>query len=162
MTITGRSMIGFTRASGANAFHAVNPATGGKLDPPFASATSADVDRAASQAAGAFAESSKLGGARRGDLLRRIAGNLEAGSEAIVERAQLETALPIARLQGELMRTTGQLRMFAALVEEGSWAGARIDRADAARTPPKPDLRSMLRPLGPVAVFGAKIGRAHV
>ncbi len=155
MTITGRSMIGFARASGANIFHAVDPATGKKLDPPFASATSADVGRAASQAAGAFAESSKLGGARRGELLRRIAGNLEAGSEAIVERANLETALPIARLQGELMRTTGQLRMFAALVEEGLWAGARIDRADAARTPPKPDLRSMLRPLGPVAVFGA-------
>jgi 2,5-dioxopentanoate dehydrogenase len=155
MTIVGTSMIGFARTSGARPFHALNPRTGLQLDPPFASATSADVDRAAALAAAAFAESAKLSGARRGELLRRIAGNLEAGSEAIVARAHLETALPIGRLQGELMRTTGQLRMFATLVEGGSWVDARIAHGDPARKPPKTDLRSMLRPLGPVAVFGA-------
>ncbi len=66
-----------------------------------------------------------------------------------------ETALPEARLRGELARTTGQLRLFAGVAEDGSWVDARIEHADPARTPPKPDLRSMLRPLGPVAVFGA-------
>ena len=76
--------------------------------------------------------------------------------DAIVERAEQETALPKARLQGETARTCGQLRLFAQVVEEGSWVTARIDRADANRKPaPKPDLRSMLHALGPVVVFGA-------
>src|SRR4029077_16991703 len=57
---------------------------------------------------------------------------------------------------GETARTCGQLRLFAQIVEEGSWVMARIDRADPGRKPsPKPDLRSMLHPLGPVAIFGA-------
>ena len=74
----------------------------------------------------------------------------------MIERAALETALPQARLQGETARTCGQLRLFAQVAEEGSWVQAHIDRADPNRKPaPKPDLRSMLRPLGPVAVFGA-------
>lgn len=155
MTLSGSSIVGFSRSSRGNSFHAVNPATGQKLDPSFAAATSADVDRAAKLAAEAFESTVKMSGAQKGDLLRRIAANLEARGEAIVERAHLETALPVARLRGELVRTTGQLRMFAALVEEGSWVGARIDYADRDRKPPKPDLRSMLRPIGPVAVFGA-------
>ncbi|HEX3355990.1 MAG TPA: aldehyde dehydrogenase (NADP(+)), partial [Tepidisphaeraceae bacterium] len=77
-------------------------------------------------------------------------------AEPIKERAAAESALPPARLTGELARTTGQLRLFANLVEEGSWVDARIDRADPHRKPaPKPDIRRMLAPLGPVAVFGA-------
>ena len=74
----------------------------------------------------------------------------------MIERAEQETALPKARLQGETARTCGQLRLFAQVAEEGSWVMARVDRPDAERKPaPKPDLRSMLRPLGPVVVFGA-------
>ena len=69
---------------------------------------------------------------------------------------KLESALPKPRLIGETARTCGQLRLFAEVVEEGSWVSARIDRPDADRKPvPKPDLRSMLHPLGPVAIFGA-------
>jgi NADP-dependent aldehyde dehydrogenase len=65
-----------------------------------------------------------------------------------------ETALPAARAKSELGRTCAQLRLFAALVEDGGWVDARIDHGDPARRPaPRPDLRSMLRPLGPVAVF---------
>jgi NADP-dependent aldehyde dehydrogenase len=75
--------------------------------------------------------------------------------DALVERAHLETALPRPRLIGETARTSDQLRLFAALVEEGSWVDARLDAPEPVRTPPKPDLRSMLRPIGPVAVFGA-------
>src|SRR6201992_396714 len=67
----------------------------------------------------------------------------------------LETALPRPRLTGEVSRTSNQLRLFATLLEEGSWANARIATADSTRVPPRPDVRSMLRPLGPVAVFGA-------
>src|SRR4029078_6283095 len=65
------------------------------------------------------------------------------------------TALPKPRLQSETARTSGQLRLFAKVVEEGSWVMARIDPADAGTKPPKPDLRSMLHALGPVVVFGA-------
>ena len=75
--------------------------------------------------------------------------------DELVERAEQETALPKPRLQSETARTSGQLRLFAKVVEEGSWVMARIDRADAGSKPPKPDLRSMLHALGPVVVFGA-------
>lgn len=64
--------------------------------------------------------------------------------------------MPTVRLQSERTRTINQLRLFADVIEEGSWVEARIDTADPARTPiPKPDIRRMLIPLGPVAVFGA-------
>ncbi len=106
------------------------------------------VDRAARAAADAFATYGRLGGKRKGELLRAIAARLEANGEEIVRLANEETSLGVPRLQGELVRTCNQLRMFAALVEEGSWVDARIDHA-------KVDVRSMLRPLGPVAVFGA-------
>ncbi len=134
-------------------FRAVNPATGERLEPAFQCATAEDVDRAANAAAEAFRNTS---GKDRGRLLRGIAESLESNAAALVERANSETALPKARLEGEMARTCGQLRLFAALVEEGSWVDARIDHPDRNRKPaPKPDIRSMLRPLGPVAVFGA-------
>jgi NADP-dependent aldehyde dehydrogenase len=88
--------------------------------------------------------------------LRGLAQGLESARDPIAARAQSETGLPAARLQSEMGRTCGQLRLFADLVEEGSWVDARIDTADPARRPlPKPDVRSMRRALGPVAVFGA-------
>ena len=68
----------------------------------------------------------------------------------------IETGLPEGRIKGETGRTTGQLRLFATVAEEGSWVEARIDTAEPNRQPlPKPDIRSMKRPLGPVAVFAA-------
>src|SRR4029078_11379391 len=95
-------------------------------------------------------------GKKKAEFLRQIAANLESLGGSLVERATLETALPAARIHAERGRTTWQLRMFADLAEEGSWVDARIDHADPNRAPiPKPDLRSMLRPLGPVVVFGA-------
>ena len=94
-------------------------------------------------------------GKQRAVLLRTIADGIDAAAGVLIERAMLETALPRPRLTGEVGRTSGQLRLFAGVLEEGSWVMARIDTADAARTPPKPDVRSMLRPLGPVVVFGA-------
>ena len=107
-----------------------------------------EVDRAARAAAAAFASFGRLNGRRKGEMLRAIAARLESNGDAIVQSARAETALGLPRLQNELARTCNQLRMFAALVEEGSWVGARIDHG-------KIDVRSMLRPLGPVAVFGA-------
>ncbi|HKB79697.1 MAG TPA: aldehyde dehydrogenase (NADP(+)) [Thermoanaerobaculia bacterium] len=106
------------------------------------------VDSIARAAANAFATWSRVSGKRKGELLRAIAARLEADGEEIVRTANEETSLGVPRLQGELSRTCNQLRMFAALVEEGSWVDARIDHA-------KVDIRSMRRPIGPVAVFGA-------
>ena len=155
--ILGRSLIGFREGAGTGAtLHAFNPTTGVQLEPGFVPATSEEVDRAARLAAEAFDSFRRTTGRERAALLRKIAENIEAISDEVIERAALETALPKARLQGETARTCGQLRLFAQVVEEGSWVNARIDLADPNRKPlPKPDIRSMLRPLGPVVVFGA-------
>jgi 2,5-dioxopentanoate dehydrogenase len=156
LNLSGRSLIGahVSEAQGRG-FRAVNPANGKKLEPAFYSATPEDIDQAANTAADAFHELASVRGHARAAFLRRIAENLAAEGETIIQRANLEAGLPLPRLQGELKRTTGQLSLFAEVLEEGSWVNARLDEADRERQPPRPDVRSMLRPLGPVAVFGA-------
>ena len=151
------SLIGFGDGTEGASFTGFNPATGAALEPSFHAASGEDLEHAAALAHAAFPIYSKLSGKAKGTFLRHIAASLEASAPAIIKRANLETALPEApRLQGEMARTCNQLRMFAELVEEGSWLDARIDNADPARKPlPKPSIRSMHRPLGPVAVFGA-------
>ncbi|WIY07607.1 aldehyde dehydrogenase (NADP(+)) [Amycolatopsis mongoliensis] len=84
----------------------------------------------------------------RAGLLRAVAGALRAQADELVPMADADSSLGVPRLTGEVERTAGQLEMFAEAVEEGSWLEAIIDRAG-------PDLRRMLIPLGPVAVFGA-------
>ena len=155
--LQGRSIIGFGRSqASAGLMYGTNPATGVRLNPPFHSATNEETARAAALAQAAFPCYRAKTRRERAAFLRRIAANLEELGGRLVERATLETALPEARVQGERARTCGQLRLFAGLVEEGSWVDARIDTGDPARRPaPKPDVRSMLRPLGPVAVFCA-------
>jgi alpha-ketoglutaric semialdehyde dehydrogenase len=157
MELTGQSFLGNRRASSNNAaFQGINPQTSEALPPTYHSATPADVDEAAKLASEAFAVYSQSSGKTRAAFLRRIADGFDADREELAQRAHLETALPIPRLLGEVGRTSGQLRMFAGVVEEGSWVQARIDPALPDRQPqPRPDLRSMLRPLGPVVVFGA-------
>jgi 2,5-dioxopentanoate dehydrogenase len=150
------SLIGFGEGGEAAAFTAMNPATGSALEPKFFAATSADLERAAALAHAAFPVYSTLSGKKKGAFLRHIAAAIEAAAPTIIKRANLETALPEARLQGETARTCNQLRHFAEVIEEGSWLDARIDNADPDRKPlPKPSIRSMHKALGPVAVFGA-------
>ncbi len=91
----------------------------------------------------------------RARLLEEIAEGISALGDDLLATADEETALGLPRLTGERARTVGQLRRFAAVVREGSWVDARIDRRDPARTPPKPDVRRMLVPIGPVVVFAA-------
>lgn len=155
--ISGRSLIGFREGAGAgNPHYATDPTTGQSLQPGFIPATTEEVDLAARVAAEAFDHYRHVSGRDRGAFLRNIAAKIEAIADDIIERAGRETALPKGRLQAETARTCGQLRLFAQLAEQGSWVNARIDLADPNRKPvPKPDLRSMLRPLGPVVVFGA-------
>jgi alpha-ketoglutaric semialdehyde dehydrogenase len=157
MELTGLSFIGLQRGSRDGAsFQAFAPQTGEPLQPVFRSATQQELDRAARLANEAFASYSQTSGKTRAAFLRRIADGLESHRDALAQRAHLETALPMPRLTGEVGRTANQLRMFAGVVEEGSWVQARIDPALPDRQPlARPDIRSMLRALGPVAVFGA-------
>ncbi|UYQ94839.1 aldehyde dehydrogenase (NADP(+)) [Chitinophaga horti] len=114
-----------------------------------------NVEEVMDNAAKAFDEYKRLSAARRADFLEAIAQELEAAKESLVAAAHAETNLPLPRLNGEVGRTTGQLRLFANLLREGSWVNAVIDTADPSRTPARPDLRKMSLPLGPVAVFSA-------
>lgn len=91
----------------------------------------------------------------RAQLMRGIALEIEACGVALIETAMKETHLPQARLENERNRTIFQLNSYADFCEAGQWLDARIDTADASRTPPKPGIRKMLVPLGPVVVFGA-------
>ena len=99
-------------------------------------------------AAGAAAEFAAVDGPARAAFLAAIADELKSIGDAVVATADRETHLGETRLRGELTRTSNQLRMFADLVTDASWQGARIDTGP-------PDIRRMLIPLGPVAVFGA-------
>ncbi len=156
-TLEGRSLLGLATAEpGARSFQAVDARSGEPLEPPFHAAGSADLERAVTMAERAFPAYAALDDAERSAFLRTAASTLEARGDAIVARADRETALGVARLTGELGRTANQLRLFATLVDEGRWRDVRIDRADPEREPaPRPDVRSLRRPLGPVAVFGA-------
>ncbi len=157
MKLTGQSFLGAERGSRDGAsFKAVNPHTGEELLPLYFSANPAEIEQAAKLANEAFNSYSQTNGKTRAAFLRRIADGFEAHRQELAERAHLETALPMPRLLGEVGRTAGQLRMFADVVEEGSWVQARVDPALPDRQPlPRADIRSMLRPLGPVVVFGA-------
>jgi len=155
--LQGISILGASRGSTAGTvFYGVNPTTDEKLQPEYFSASPEEVDTAAKLAEEAFVSYSRVSSRDRAVFLRSIADGLQAITNQIVERAHLETALPVPRLQAETGRTVNQLRLFAQVIEEGSWVNARVDTANPERKPlPKPDIRSMLRPLGPVAVFGA-------
>jgi len=157
MELTGLSFIGSERGARNGAdFQAFAPHTGEPIQPVFRSATFPELNRAAQLAHDAFEAYSQTPGKVRAAFLRRIADGFEFHRDELAQRANLETALPMPRLTGEVNRTANQFRMFASVVEEGSWVHARIDPALPDRQPlPRPDLRSMLRALGPVAVFGA-------
>jgi NADP-dependent aldehyde dehydrogenase len=157
LNLLGYSIIGGQSIEGDGApFRGVDPAKGEQLEPVYHCASIADLNRAADLAEDAFVAFRKLSGRERGRFLRHIADGIEAIVPELVERANRETALPEARLKGESARTVNQLRLFAQVVEEGSWVNARIDPAQPDRKPlPRSDIRSMMRGLGPVAVFGA-------
>ena len=153
----GGSLVGFgSSGAGGASFKAFDPAQNTALEPAFLSATLADVNRAAELAAAAAPLLARLSGAGRAKFMRAIATNMEAKAADLVARAMQETALPETRLKGEVARTVGQLRLYADAAEHGTWVDARIETAQPDRQPlPKPDHRSLLRPLGPVVVFGS-------
>lgn len=157
MALTGENLIaGGRSAAGSTTLHGLDPSTGDTLEPAFHEATAEEVSQALEGAAEAAASVAAIEPGERATFLDAIAAEIEGLGDELIERTAAETGLPAKRLTGERGRTTGQLRLFAEVVREGSWVGARIDRADPDREPlPKPDVRRMLVPLGPIAVFGA-------
>lgn len=155
--LTGQMLIAGALVSGTGTeIRGYDPATGETLEPGYRYGDDTHVAAACAAAAEAFAAYRATTAEQRARFLESIAANLEAIAETVVARAHAETGLPEARLTGEVGRTTGQLRLFAAVLREGSWTGARIDPALPDRTPlPRPDIRQRAVPLGPVAVFGA-------
>ncbi|RYY71592.1 MAG: aldehyde dehydrogenase (NADP(+)) [Chitinophagaceae bacterium] len=154
---TVQHIIGFENsASGKEIFHSYNPSTEQNNAYVFSTITREEVNKAVEKAAIAFQLYRKKSGTEKGDFLNAIAEEiLNAGDELITVCCD-ESGLPKARIEGERMRTVNQLKMFAALLKEGSWIDARIDTALPERTPlPRPDIRFMHIGIGPVAVFGA-------
>ena len=141
---------------GTETFRVFNPYTQTELPGDFAVATVAEVNLAAEKAWQAWQEYRHFSGRQKAVFLRAIAAELEALGETLIARVMEETALPRARVEGERGRTCGQLRMFADLVEDGSWVQAIIDTALPDRKPlPRVDIRNMLQSTGPVVVFTA-------
>jgi alpha-ketoglutaric semialdehyde dehydrogenase len=132
-----------------------NPQTGETIEGQYPVADENTVEATMQKAWTAWKTYRSFSGKKKAAFLRAIADEIE-GAEGLVGRAMLESGLPEGRITGERGRTCNQLRMFATLVEEGSWVEATIDKAQPDRQPiPKADIRKMLVPTGPVVVFTA-------
>lgn len=117
--------------------------------------TTAELDELARAAAAAAPVWRTSPTADRASWLRAAADALDANADELVAIADDETRLGTTRLRGEVGRTTAQLRLFATVVEEGSYLELTVDDADPSATPPRPELRRTLTGVGPVAVFSA-------
>ena len=118
-------------------------------------ATAEEIELTMNKAWAAFYVYRKLPLIKRAEFMKAIAKELENCGDILIETAMAETNLPEARLRGERGRTIFQLNSYASACEKGDWLGATIDTAIPDKAPPKPDIRKMLVPLGPVVVFGA-------
>ncbi|HCK17937.1 aldehyde dehydrogenase (NADP(+)) [Thalassospira tepidiphila] len=152
-TLTGKHLIAGDWVAGETTFQS-EPAHGPANTFPVG--TPALVDQAAKAAEEAFWTYGYSSREERAKLINTIADEIDARGEEITEIGTQETGLPEARLQGERGRTVGQLRLFASHILDGEYLDRRYDEALPDRAPlPRPDLRLMQRPIGPVAVFGA-------
>ena len=139
----------------AATFNSVDPRTG-EQGPAYEEATLEDVARATAAAAEVHRSGALADHAARAKLLRGAAARLRAAGDEIVAIGMAETGLPEVRLRSELERTAGQLEAFAGVVDAGDYLEAILDTPDPDAKPiPRPDVRRMLVPIGPVAVFGA-------
>jgi len=157
ITLHGKNIIGNTLSSKSNnTFKGYGMATESLANSQFYEATAAEINSAVYVADIAFAHYKKTSGNQKAAFLKSIAAEIELLDTMLIETASNESGLPIARITGERGRTTGQLRLFAKMLEEGSWVNAIIDTAIPDRQPiPRADIRQMQLPLGPVVVFGA-------
>ena len=151
--ITGKHLIAGNWVGGGNLFKS-SPATGPSYE--FSVGTPKLVDKAAKAAEEAFSSYGYTSRKERAVFLNRIADEIEKYGEELTAIGSQETGLPEARLKGERARTVGQLRLFSEHIENGDYLDRRYDLALPNRDPlPRPDIRLIQRPIGPVAVFGA-------
>jgi NADP-dependent aldehyde dehydrogenase len=151
MFIGGRGVKGT-----AGELRGTDAATGAKLEPAFGGATADQLAEACRLADEAFDTYRNTGPEERAAFLETIAQNILNLGDELVERCMAESGLPRQRIESERGRTVGQLRLFAQVVRDGRYLDVRIDPAMPKRQPlPRPDIRSRMIPLGPVAVFGA-------
>jgi len=155
--ITGKSYIGNQHALAEDkVFNTFNPKLNMKTAWTFHEASNSEVEKAIELAWQSFKGFQNTPSIEKASFLREIASQIEGLGDELIDVYCQETGLPEGRAKGERGRTCFQLRTFADLVEEGSWVNATIDTAIPDREPlPKPDLRKMAVPLGPIAVFGA-------
>lgn len=143
-------------AKGDTVFSTFNPKSNQETGWKFHQATNEEIDDAVALATEAFKTYKDFSGTRKAEFLRAIAKEIEVLGDALIDVYMQESGLPEGRAKGERGRTMGQLKAFATLLEEGSWVEATIDTAKPDREPlPKVDLRKILFPIGPIAVFGA-------
>ncbi|MEP6684080.1 MAG: aldehyde dehydrogenase (NADP(+)) [Parafilimonas sp.] len=149
MIITGEQFIGNKRsAKGTTTFQ-----SGPHI---FYEATNNEIDEAVQKAYDAFLLYRNIAGTIKANFLQSIATGIEVQRDSLLQIAMQETHLTEPRLNGEINRTINQIKLFADLLNEGSWVKAIIDTAQPQRTPlPKPDIRQMQKAIGPIAVFGA-------
>jgi NADP-dependent aldehyde dehydrogenase len=157
MQLTGNLLIGQQSVAGSSGtIRGINASTGEAIEPAFGGATPADLERACALAWAAFDVYRETAPDTRARFLEAIAQNILDIGDDLIERCMIESGLPRGRLEGERGRTVGQLRMFAQVVRDGDYIGARIDPAQPDRKPlPRVDLRLRHIGVGPVAVFGA-------
>jgi len=156
MPISGELFVGAQRVAKTETVFAKNPATGETLQPAFSAAGRAEIDRACALANDAFDTYRNLDSETRAKFLETIADNIIGLGDELLERANAETGLPLARLTGERGRTVNQLKLFATELRLQGWQGIRIDPAMPDRKPlPRVDLRMRKIAVGPVVVFGA-------
>ncbi|ULC60716.1 aldehyde dehydrogenase (NADP(+)) [Flaviramulus sp. BrNp1-15] len=157
MSLTGQNFIeGTLSGQGTKTFLAINPSNGKELSTSFYEATQQEINEAVEKANEAFSIYSKKSGKEKAEFLDAIADEILNLGDTLIERCCAESGLPEGRITGERGRTMNQLKLFANVLREGSWVDARIDTAIPDRQPvPKPDIRSMQKPLGVVGVFGA-------
>ena len=155
--ITGKNYIGNQlSAQGTVTYKTFNPVLNIQNDIVFTEATTEEINKAVALAKHAFRTYKAVSGKEKAAFLNAIADEILALDEVLIQTYCSESGLPEGRAIGERGRTIGQLRSFAKLVAEGSWVDASIDTAIPNRAPvPKPDLRKMNIPLGPIVVFGA-------
>jgi NADP-dependent aldehyde dehydrogenase len=157
MQFEGSNWIGGRQTKqGDSVFYAFDPRSRTRGSVAFANAVAEEIDQAAELAKAAFEETRGYSAARLAAFLDRVAEAIEGLGDELIAAADSETGLGVPRLTSERGRTTGQLRKFAALLRDGAYVEAIIDTAQPDRKPaPRPDIRRMLLPVGPVAVFAA-------
>lgn len=157
MILHGNNLIGFTKSKlSGKTFQAYNPADGEVLPDCFYIGNDHETELACMLANEAAKALSDIHPKTMAGFLDHIALGLESLGSDLISLCSRETGLPEPRLTGELGRTVNQIKMFSKLIDEGSWVEAVIDHSDPNRQPtPKPDIRKMLHPIGPVVVFGA-------